>query len=661
MGACSPPRLTVVTLGLALAVAGPGVVTPSLAFDFFGLWPGSKSAPNPNPSSLPYVVTFEIVGKNGPSASQLQDASSLYALRKDPPPDGDSLARRALRDFAPLVDAAWASGFYDARLSVSIEGASLPLGGGDTSAFSRAAEGYRNRAPVPIHIHVDLGQRYVLRNLQILDAHGAPLGDDQLPAKVVGLKPGDPAAADSVRAAQARIVEYFRNQGRPLAKIDKVSPLVDHPARAMDLTLRVDPDAKAGLGPLTIQGPKGFDQSIVRSYVYLENYELFSPKALADTKTSVRQIPAVGSVKIVEATQLDASGNLPLQMDVGDRALHAIGATAQYSTIDGPSAQVYWEDRNLFGGAEYLRLEATATYAPANTGPAQNFGGISDADLGGRVAAHFMKPALDGTRNDLLVDAYAERVTTNAPNFVGYTVDDADVLAALRHRFTQELSAQIGLEAQVGMATDTLGTINYRLIGVPITVTYDSTDNKLDPTRGVRASATFASYPAFMGSSLDLYQAQARVSAYYSLDSDSRYVLAGRVHVGSEFGSDLDEIPANWRFEAGGGGSVRGYAYDTLGPTAPNGDVIGGRSVFDGSAELRVKVTDTLGFVPFVDAGNAFASSAPDFAQPLHWAAGIGLRYYTAIGPIRLDVATPIDKRPGDRPIAAYISIGQSF
>jgi translocation and assembly module TamA len=138
-------------------------------------------------------------------------------------------------------------------------------------------------------------------------------------------------------------------------------------------------------------------------------------------------------------------------------------------------------------------------------------------------------------------------------------------------------------------------------------------------------------------------------------------VLAGRVHVGSEFGSDLDEIPANWRFEAGGGGSVRGYAYDTLGPTAPNGDVIGGRSVFDGSAELRVKVTDTLGFVPFVDAGNAFASSAPDFAQPLHWAAGIGLRYYTSIGPIRLDVATPIDKRPGDRPVAVYISIGQSF
>ena len=150
-----------------------------------------------------------------------------------------------------------------------------------------------------------------------------------------------------------------------------------------------------------------------------------------------------------------------------------------------------------------------------------------------------------------------------------------------------------------------------------------------------------------MGSSLNLYQAQARASAYYSLDSELA-LRAGRARAmsGSEFGSDLDEIPANWRFEAGGGGSVRGYAYDTLGPTAPNGDVIGGRSVFDGSAELRVKVTDTLGFVPFVDAGNAFAASAPDFSQPLHWAAGIGLRYYTC------DRTDPARHRDADRQAA---------
>ena len=142
-------------------------------------------------------------------------------------------------------------------------------------------------------------------------------------------------------------------------------------------------------------------------------------------------------------------------------------------------------------------------------------------------------------------------------------------------------------------------------------------------------------YPTFLGSTLNLVEMKARGSAYYSLDEDSRYVLAGRVGFGIVTGAALDEIPSNLRFYAGGGGSVRGYQYMSLAPAGPGKSVIGGRSLLDASAELRVKVTDTIGIVPFFDAGNAFASSAPDFKQPLQMAAGLGLRYYTAIGPIR--------------------------
>jgi translocation and assembly module TamA len=127
-------------------------------------------------------------------------------------------------------------------------------------------------------------------------------------------------------------------------------------------------------------------------------------------------------------------------------------------------------------------------------------------------------------------------------------------------------------------------------------------------------------------------------------------------------GADLADIPANWRFYAGGGGSVRGYAYNTLGPTGPFGlAVVGGRSLFLASAELRVKVTDTIGLVPFFDAGNAFATSFPNFSEPLATSVGVGLRYYTAIGPIRADVAFPLDRRDARAPVALYVSIGQAF
>jgi translocation and assembly module TamA len=123
----------------------------------------------------------------------------------------------------------------------------------------------------------------------------------------------------------------------------------------------------------------------------------------------------------------------------------------------------------------------------------------------------------------------------------------------------------------------------------------------------------------------------------------------------------LADIPATRRFYAGGGGSVRGYAYRTLSPLGPFGHLIGGRSLFEASVEARIKITDTIGIVPFFDAGMAFDVELPDFKQELQYAAGLGLRYYTPIGPIRLDVAAPLNPRKGDKPVAVYISIGQAF
>jgi len=252
-------------------------------------------------------------------------------------------------------------------------------------------------------------------------------------------------------------------------------------------------------------------------------------------------------------------------------------------------------------------------------------------------------------------------MSTSGAGFLGYEVEDADATAALRHRFNQNFWVQTGIEAQTGVATDALGRVNYTLIGVPVSANYDTTDSKLDPTRGVRLNASVDGFPTALGSTVDLVQAKARASAYYSIDPDSRFVLAGLVGAGAMGGAELSDIPANWRFYAGGGGSVRGYAYNSLGPYGPYGAVIGGRSLFQVSAELRVKVTETIGVVPFFDAGNAYASDFPNFGAPLYKAVGIGLRYYTAIGPIRADLALPLEERPGTGRVALYVSIGQAF
>jgi translocation and assembly module TamA len=653
------------SLRLVVALVATVIVlsdwTVAQAFDFFGLFGSDDTPPAVSRAAIPYSLTVEVAGDDSALKSAARDASSLYSLRKDAPADGEALARRAESDFAPVIDALWGAGYYNAAVTIGIDRATLAIGSSDIGAFARAAEAYRNRAAAPVIIKVEPGPLFKLRTVRVLDALGVPFTDDELPQRIVGLKSGDPAAASGIRTAETRIIDYFRKQGRPLAKVQSVAPVVDHALYIMDLTVTAAPGPIAPFGEATIEGPQTFDPAIVRSYLYIHPGDPYSPAAIADARKSIREIPAVGGVRITEGTTLDAYGRLPYQINVEDRLPYAVGASLKYSTTNGPEGQVYWEDRNVFGGAERLRLQADIFYAPPWYIASQSLQHFSSNDIGGRVSASFLKPALWGTTNDLLIDALAEKMSTSGAGFVGYQAEDADVTASLRHRFNQNFWVQAGLEAQKGDATDALGTVNYRLVGVPISANFDTTDSKLDPTRGVKLSASAVGFGAFLGSSLDLVQVKAGASAYYSLDADSRYVLAGRVAAGAMSGPELDQIPANWRFYAGGGGSVRGYAYNELGPTVWWGAVVGGRSVFDASAEVRIKVTDTIGIVPFFDVGNAFTSNFPNFSEPLFAAAGLGLRYYTSVGPIRLDVAFPLERRDGTGPVAIYVSIGQSF
>ena len=657
-----PDRVSVCfVVALVAAMVAFSTLDSALAFDFFGLWGSDEKPPPVSRAIISYAVTVDVDGGDSALKNAVMDASSLYKLRKDAPPDGDALARRAESDFGPIIDAMWGAGYYDASVTISVDRANLSILSSDIAGFARVAESYRNRAAAPVSINVNRGPLFTLRSIRVLGAGGAEFSEPELPTRIVRLKPGDAAAASDLRAAQARIVDYFRNQGRPLAKVASVVPVVDHAAHVMDVTFTIDPGPIATFGEATMSGPNNFDPAIARSFLYVHPGDPYSPRAIEDARNTIRQIPAVGGVRITEGTTLDAYGRLPYTVDVEDRLPYAFGASAKYSTTNGPAGQVYWEDRNVFGGAERLRLQADVFYAPPWFVTSQDIRSFSIDDIGWRFSASFLKPALWGTPNDLLVDALGERVSTSGAGFLGYQVEDADATVALRHRFTEDFWVQAGIEAQTGVSTDILGRINYTLVGVPVSANYDTTDSKLDPTRGVRVNASVAGYPTALGSTVDLVQAKARASAYYALDPDSRFVLAGLIGAGAMGGAALDDIPANWRFYAGGGGSVRGYAYNSLGPIGPFGAVIGGRSLIQASAELRVKVTDTIGVVPFFDAGNAYASNFPNFSAPLYKAVGIGLRYYTAIGPIRADVAFPLERRTGAGPVAIYVSIGQAF
>lgn len=642
---------------------------PAAAFDLssldvFGLFTKKDEPPAVSPNAVPYRLSFDLGGADNAKGltSTLQDASLLYRLRDDPPPDGETLARRMAADLNPLVDALWSQGYFNAELLIVVDGVQLAVGSEPTLALVRAIERHRNRDAVPIEVRVQPGQLFALRNIDIIERNrrGAEAIAD--PQKVSKLSSGAPATASALRAANASLVDYLRNQSRPLARVVELRPVVDHATGTMDVTYVVEPGPIAGFGDVTIGQTQDVPEPVVRSFIYLEPGQPYSPKALADTRKSITTIPAIASARIREATELDANGNLPIFVDVTERPKRLIGFAARYSTIDGPQVKTYWEHRNLFGGAERLRLDAEVFLAPRIDGTKiKEIGDFERSDLGGRFAASFLKPALWGTRNDWLLDGVLTRQRVGTNRFGGYTARYGNVTTAIRHRFSDKFSISGGIEVEKGQTSDVLGQVDYALVGIPLSLTYDSTNSQLDPTEGIRATASVTPYPSFLGSTVGFVQSKATVSAYYALDEDARYVLAGRLGFGSIAGASLEDVPSTRRFYAGGGGSVRGYAYRTLAPLGPFNNLIGGRSLLEASVEARIKITDTIGVVPFFDAGSAFTSELPDFKESIKMAAGLGLRYYTPIGPIRLDVAAPLNPRKGDKPVAVYISIGQAF
>ena len=646
------------------AAMGAAIVTglvprPALAFDPFGLFGSEEAPPPPSATALPYTV--RISGVDDDAVLQaLQDASTLHRLRQEAPPDGEGLVRRAEADLPRLTDALSGYGYYQGTVTIRVDG--VPLAGENAlAAAARAAEGARNRALVPVRIVVDPGPLYTLRSVRVRDRRGAPFPNAVLPERFTRVEGADPARSATVLAREARIVDRFRALGHPFAKAVSRDPVVDDAAHVMDVTFTVDPGPKAGIGAVAVGGTEGIDPEVVRSFIYTEPGEPYSPKAIGDMRRSLARVEALSGIRIREGESLDAQGNLPIFVEVSERERNLIGVSARYSSVDGPGMRAYYANRNLFGGGETLRLDADLYYLGLGYDPfaqQRKLAGIDTTGLGGRLSATFVKPALWGTRNDLIANLFVTREVQQS-----YFVDAAGGSLAVRHRFSDTFSAQVGLDGQFGRSKDAIGTVDYRLIGVPVSVSYDSTDSLLDPTEGVRLLASIAPYPGFLGSDPGILVAKGQGSTYYALDEDRDYVLAGRLGFGSVSGAELAEIPDNFRFFAGGGGSVRGFAYRTLGPRGPFGLPIGGRSLLEASIEARIKITETIGLVPFFDAGTAFASTLPDFDERIRKAVGLGLRYYTGIGPIRVDLAFPLDRIKGyhERPVALYLSLGQAF
>lgn len=637
VGVAGQVEATVRTVFLTAIVVVCLGLPQATALDLFGLnlFGGSDSADADRPG-LKYDVKFEISPANAIVEERLAGASTLHNLMDRPPPDGTALRARADADIPRLVAALFAEGYYGGTIDMFIAG--RPLG-----AIAPGTRLGGSGKPVPVVVRVSTGPQFVFGRTVIRQPSGAAKAPSGDPA-AYGIVRGEPARSGVVFAAEKKIVRAWRESGYPLAEIADRKVVADHPSQRLDVTLIVRPHRRATFGTVSLEGTEHMDPEFTVRQAGIEPGSDYTPVTVEDARDRLRRLNVFSSVRIVEARALAKGDRLPTTIKVAERKRRIIGANAGWSSVDGGEIEAYWGHRNLFGRAEQLRVE----------GAVGQFGGGPVDELKYRAGVTFLKPGIFDIETDLFADLTFLREHPDA-----YESQSATAKVGLTRRFTKQLTGSIAGEVEVAKTDDAFGTERYTLLGIPVTLTYDSRDGPLDPTTGIFGKLLVEPFYEINNENF-LLLGRADLAAYQKLDEPGRFVAAGRIAVGSFYSPLLSDIPADRRFYAGGGGSIRGYAYRNVGPRR-GGEVVGGRSLVETSAELRARVTDTIGIVPFVDAGLVSEEPVPSSDVKFQVGVGIGVRYYTAIGPIRVDFAVPLDPEEDDPDIAFYAGLGQAF
>lgn len=468
---------------------------------------------------------------------------------------------------------------------------------------------------------------------------GEPRKALSIPFKDIGLKPGDIALSEKVAAADGRLLAIFGRQGYPLAKIAERKIVVDHEAQTLSVYVAVDSGSYARFGELRIKGLETVDADFVTRHAGWTIDAEFDMAALDKLRTTLRRTGLFTSVRVQPAKQPGANGRLDVIVEVTERKHRSIGVGASYSTTEGALGKVFWEHRNLWGEGERLRLRG-------------EFGEIRQGVFGDLRINDFLM-----TDQNLVFEARGTQEQRE-----GFESLEAGGLTRLERQFTDIYAGSVGAGLDWSRVRENGVEENFTFLTLPITARRDTSDSLLDPGRGGRDTLTVTPNIGLFSTEVTFVAGRLFATRYLPLLPDKKLVLAGWVRLGTIVGEDTADIPANKRLYAGGPGSVRGYALDTVGPLDSQNDPIGGRSSTEFGVELRWRITGPFGAVAFVESGGVYDSPTPDWGKDLLWGAGVGARYLTAIGPIRLDIAVPLNRRNNvDDSFQLLVSLGQAF
>lgn len=570
------------------------------------------------------TVTLMVPESHADLARRLRNASLLIEAQAQGVSDPQELFATARADYGRLVSVLYGQGHYSVDVSIRFDGR-------EVADFSPLDE---PRAVERIVVQVDPGPRFSFGQAQV-----RPLAPGtELPA---GFATGAPARSDTIRDAAEAAVDGWRAVGHAKAQPDAPRIIADHRSATLDADLAILPGPRLRFGAFNVQGMVQTREERLRAIAGFPTGETYSPEALETSARRLRRSGAFSSVSVAEAAEPNPDGTLDITTTVVEAPLRRIGGGAELDTQDGLTLGAFWMHRNLLGGAERLRID----------GEVSGIGG-SLTGMDYRFSARFTRPATFTPETTLSMGVRAETVDRRGYNALRF---GGDVM--LTRFFSETLTGEGGAGFLIERANDATGRTTRAVAGLPGALIFDNRDDARDATSGhfLRGDAM-----PFLG--VRRADAGLRLAldgrSYLAIDSDARYVLAGRVQAGSVIGAQIDRVPRDMLFYSGGGGTVRGQPFRSLG-VSRNGVLTGGRSFAALSGEIRAGITDNLGVVGFADTGFVGAGSfGTDGA--FQAGAGLGVRYDTAIGPLRVDVGVPVRGATSEG-LQLYIGIGQAF
>ncbi len=570
------------------------------------------------------VEGLSSVGGGQDLLAAFRKQSTLEAERKKPA-NAAQIGRRASADADLLTQLLRSQGYYDAAVEPSTD---------------RSGDALR------VILTVDPGEQYRFASVELpgLDAAGpdaAKLRDS------FGVKAGDPVIAQDVIAAGTSLTQTLGEEGFAEAKLGEQDVEVNHVTRLATLSLPVTPGPVARFGQIHVSGRPPFSAHHVGIIARFKQGDQFQRSKLDDLRRALIATTLVANADIKIVPVQDGQV-VDLDVHLEPAPQHTIAGDIGYGTGQGALIEATWTDRNFFNPEGALTLRGVA-------GTMEQLAGVELRRSNFLQRDQTLNLQFTGSHQKF--DAYEAKTLLLGGNI------ERQSNFIWQKKWTWSYGAQL-------LATDERGvfspagikdTRTFFIAALPLTLGYDGSDNLLDPKRGFRLSGWISPEYSGRGQSLTYARTQIDASAYHPVSD--RIVVAGRIRLGTIVGADDFEIAPSRRFYSGGGGSVRGYGYQQLGPKDVDGDPIGGRGLAEFALEARIRLSQfggNFGFVPFFDGGSLTTKAMPDFSN-WRFAVGAGVRYYSLFGPIRVDLGVPLKRQKGDGPFAVAVSLGQAF